>query len=211
MARVYTKSELRADSIIHVTGLVLCVPAAIALLAAALHSMPAMASLSVAVYGCGLVAMLSCSAAYHLIHAPDLKSILRRFDQAAIFIKIAGTYTPFALFKMGGLAGYGLLGVVWTVALAGAATKLALDKTWDRLSIVMYLALGWAGLAVIQPLVMSVPLTSMILLALGGVLYSVGVIFHVWNRLPYQNAIWHLFVLAATLCHFGAVAFAIFT
>jgi hemolysin III len=210
MTRAYTQAEIKADGIVHAAGLMFCVPAAIALFVAALHTMPAKASFSVAIYGVGLIAMLSFSAAYHMIPAPDLKSLLRRLDQAAIFIKIAGTYTPFALFKMGGLAGYGLLGVVWAVALAGALGKLALDKTWDRLSIALYLALGWAGLAVIQPLVMAVPTISMFLLALGGVLYSVGVIFHVWNRLPYQNAIWHLFVLAATLCHFGAVAFAIF-
>jgi hemolysin III len=125
-------------------------------------------------------------------------------------LKIAGTYTPFAIVKMGGLAGFGLLAAVWAVALIGAGAKLLLTASWDRLAIALYLVLGWAVLTVIQPLAQSLPFGALLLLGLGGGLYSVGVIFHVWNGLPYQKAIWHLFVLAGTACHFGAVTRAVF-
>jgi len=162
------------------------------------------------VYGLAMIAMFGFSAAYHLIPVPDWKLLLRKLDQAAIFIKIAGTYTPFALVKMGGVAGYTLFGVVWAVALSGAAAKLLVQPKRDWFSVPLYLALGWAGLAAIQPLVMSVPTESLVLLGVGGAIYTVGVLFHIWESLPYQNAIWHLFVLAGTACHFAAVTFAVF-
>jgi hemolysin III len=125
-------------------------------------------------------------------------------------LKIAGTYTPFAIVNVGGIIGYALLSLVWVVALVGAGAKLLLASSWDRTAIVVYLALGWSVLTVIQPLSQSVPINALLLLCLGGGLYSVGVIFHVWRSLPYQNAIWHLFVLAGTACHFAAVTQAVF-
>lgn len=154
--------------------------------------------------------MFSFSAAYNLLPVPNWKGTLRRLDQSAIFLKIAATYTPFALIKMGGLAGYSLLSVVWIVALLGAAGKLLLKSNWNGIDVALYLALGWAGLAAFRPLADSVTPTVLALLGIGGVLYSVGVIFHVWRDLRYQNAIWHAFVLAATCCHFGAVTTAMF-
>ena len=111
---------------------------------------------------------------------------------------------------MGGVAGYALLGSVWIIALLGAAGKLLLESTWDRSAIVLYLALGWAGLLVFQPLSASVTPSVLLLLAFGGGLYSIGVIFHIWRSLPYQNAIWHFFVLLGTGFHFGAVVTAVF-
>ena len=145
-----------------------------------------------------------------MIAVPGWKNLLKRCDHAAIFLKIAGTYTPFAIVKLGGLAGYGLLAAVWAIALVGAGAKLLLRASWDRLAIVLYLALGWAVLTVIQPLAQSLPVGALLLLGLGGGLYSVGVIFHVWDGLPFQKAVWHLFVLAGTACHFGAVTRAVF-
>jgi hemolysin III len=100
--------------------------------------------------------------------------------------------------------------LVWAVALVGAGAKLLLASSWDRTAIVVYLALGWSVLTVVQPLSQSVPMDALLLLCLGGALYSVGVIFHVWRSLPYHNAIWHLFVLAGTACHFAAVTQAVF-
>lgn len=206
----YGLGERIADGIIHLLGVTGSLIAAVLLIAAAVSTLPFDATVSLAVYGLAMVAMFGFSAAYHLIPVPDWKLFLRKLDQAAIFIKIAGTYTPFALVKMGGVAGYTLLGVVWTVAIAGAGVKLALKPRRDWFSVPLYLALGWAGLAAIQPLVMSVPRESLILLGVGGALYTVGVLFHLWNSLPYQNAIWHLFVLAGTGCHFAAITTAVF-
>jgi hemolysin III len=141
----------------------------------------------------------------------DWKQSLRRFDQAAIFLKIAGTYTPFAVVKLGGLTGAVLLSSVWAIALFAAALKLLGRQSRDALDIGLYLALGWAGLAVFGPLSAAVTAQVLMLLALGGILYSLGVVFHVWSTLKYQNAIWHGFVLAGTCCHFGAVNAAVFS
>lgn len=210
MYPAYTVRERIADGCVHVFGVTASIVAVITLLIFAIPTLPADATVSLVIYGVAMIAMFSFSAAYNLVSVPSWKGILRRFDQAAIFVKIAGTYTPFALVKMGGAAGYTLLSSVWVVALVGAVAKLLPTPRWDRLSVPLYLALGWAGVFAIQPLVLSVPLDALILLGIGGVLYSVGVIFHVWESLPYQNAIWHLFVLVATVCHFAAVVTAIF-
>jgi hemolysin III len=210
MNQMYTPGERIADGIIHAVGICAGFVAVIAMMAAAIPSLPFSATASLAVYGAALLAMFGFSAAYNLLPAPNWKRTLRRLDQAAIFLKIAGTYTPFALIKMGGVAGYTLLSLVWAVALLGAAGKLLLKSSWDGVDIVLYLALGWAGLVAFQPLSASVTPSVITLLAIGGGLYSVGVIFHVWQSLKYQNAIWHAFVLAGTSCHFGAVTAAVF-
>jgi hemolysin III len=210
MDQMYTPGERIADGIIHAVGICAGFAAVIAMMAAAIPSLPFSTTASLAIYGAALLAMFGFSAAYNLLPAPNWKRTLRRLDQAAIFLKIAGTYTPFALIKMGGVAGYTLLSLVWVVALLGAGGKLLLKSSWDGLDIVLYLALGWAGLIALQPLSASVTPSVLVLLAVGGGLYSVGVIFHLWQNLKYQNAIWHAFVLAGTCCHFGAVTTAVF-
>ena len=202
-------NEILADHIVHVLGIASGVVAAVLLLGWAATTLPATATAALAIYCAGLVAMLCCSGAYHMIPAPTWKATLRRLDHAAIFLKIAGTYTPFALVKMGGTAGLWLFVGVWAVALLGAAAKLLLAAQWDRLAIGVYLALGWSGVATLQPLASSIAPTALVLLGVGGLLYSIGVIFFVWRGLRYQNAIWHLFVLLGTACHFGAVSIAV--
>lgn len=206
----YALGERIADAIIHVLGVAGSLIAVAMMIALAASSLPFGVTASLLVYGLATIVMFVASAAYHLIPVPDWKLFLRKLDQAAIFIKIAGTYTPFALIKMGGVAGYTLFSVVWAVALSGAVAKLLIQPKRDWFSIPLYLALGWAGLAAIQPLVMSVPSESLILLGVGGAIYTFGVAFHIWESLPYHNAIWHLFVLAGTACHFAAVTFAVF-
>jgi len=210
MNQMYTPGERIADGVIHAVGICAGFVAVVVMMAAAIPSLPFSSTASLAIYGAALLAMFGFSAAYNLLPAPNWKGTLRRLDQAAIFVKIAGTYTPFALIKMGGVAGYTLLGLVWAVALLGAAGKLLLKSSLNRVDIALYLALGWAGLVALQPLSASVTPSVLTLLAIGGGLYSVGVIFHVWQNLKYQNAIWHAFVLAGTCCHFGAVTTAVF-
>ena len=210
MGQIYTPAERITDGIVHAVGICAGLIAVTVMMIAAVSSLPFEATLSLAVYGIAMLAMFGCSAAYHLIPTQAWKGTLRRLDQAAIFLKIAGTYTPFALIKMGGVAGFALLSSVWAIALLGVAGKMLLRSTWDRPAIALYLALGWAGLLALQPLSASVTPSVVALLALGGVLYSIGVIFHVWESLPHQNTIWHLFVLAGTSCHFLAVKTAMF-
>ena len=202
---IYTKGELIADGALHVIGVAASLIAAVTLTLLAVGVLPPHATASVLIYGLGLLAVFICSAAYHLVRRPGLKALLRRFDHAAIYVKIAATYTPFAAVKMGGLAGLGLLGAVWVIAAIGVFTRLLLPGQFVRTAYVLYLAQGWACLAALKPMIEAVPATAMALLLVGGILYTAGVAFHLWERLPYHNAIWHAFVLAASACHFAAV------
>ncbi len=205
MDREDSPSELLADLWMHRVGVSVGLVAALTLvgLVVALGAAPAV--VAVAVYAIALMAMLGCSAFYHLTPPSPRKALARRFDHAAIFLLIAGTYTPFTLGRLGGAWGYGLVAVVWAVALAGMAIKLFLPGRFERLSIAVYLALGWIGVVAFRPMLDVLGPAPLILIAAGGVLYSVGVIFHVWRSLKFQNAIWHGFVLAGAGCHYVAV------
>lgn len=200
----YSKGELIADGCIHAISVTLGLIAAAGLVAMALIELPLAAATSVIIYSAGMLAVFCASAAYNLYRGPR-RWLLRRLDHAAIYVKIAATYTPFAAIKMGGPAGFALLGVVWGIAVLGAATKLLAPAQMVRTSYVLYLVQGWACVFTLQPLLAALSTTAMALLVAGGVLYTVGVVFHLWSRLSYHNAIWHGFVLAGSACHFGAV------
>jgi hemolysin III len=178
--------------------------AVLALLWAARHRDPVLIA-SVLIYGAGLIAMLGCSALYHLAESGRRKEWFRCLDHAAIFFMIAATYTPFTLNRIGGPWGIGLFAFVWLVAIFGISIKLLWPRALDGLSIVAYLLLGWSILAALDPLISAVSPEALALLIVGGLLYSLGILFHVWDRLPYQNAIWHAFVLAAASCHYAAI------
>jgi hemolysin III len=201
----YTFGERLADGTIHVIGVAASVIALIVLLVIGIRNETALMVAGLAIYGLALVATFGCSAGYHLVVRPKVKEIMRRFDHAAIFLMIAGTYTPFVLLKMNDAWGLGLLAVVWSMAAIGIAIKLFFPRFLDGLSTALYLVQGWAVLAAWEPLHAALPAGVLTLLMVGGVLYTVGVVFHLWNRLPYQNAIWHGFVLSAASCHYAAV------
>jgi hemolysin III len=201
----YTFGERVADGTLHVIGVAASVIALVALLVIGIRNETALMVAGLAIYGLALVATFGCSAGYHLVVHPRVKEIMRRFDHAAIFLMIAGTYTPFILLKVNNAWGLGLLAVVWTMAAIGIALKLFAPRFLDGLSTALYLVQGWAVLAAWEPLHAALPAGILTLLMVGGVLYTVGVVFHLWNRLPYQNAIWHGFVLSAASCHYAAV------
>jgi hemolysin III len=201
----YSRAEHIADAVVHGLGLTFGLAACISLLVVLLPGADLLRGLAVGLYAAGLVAMLGCSALYNLAPPGRWKAHFRRLDHAAIFVMIAGTYTPFLLVAVGGAWGHGLLAFVWAVALAGVVMKLTWPHRFDRLSIAAYLLLGWSIVVALDPLAAGVSAAGLALLAVGGLLYSFGVIFHVWTRLPYQTAIWHAFVLAAAACHFSAV------
>jgi len=201
----YTERERVADGCIHVVSVVASLIALVALLIVAFETQAALWIVSLAIYGFALVATFSCSAGYHLIVRPKLKSIFRRLDHAAIFLMIAGTYTPFALMKMDASWGLTLLAVVWSMAALGIAIKLFAPRYLEGVSTALYLVQGWAVVVAWKPLVAAVPGHVALLLMLGGVLYTVGVAFHLWEKLPFQNAIWHGFVLTAASVHYAAV------
>jgi len=201
----YTVRERVADGCIHFLGVTASLAAAVTLIILAARMLPALAVIPLGIYGAGLVAMFACSAGYHLIRKGRAKEILRRLDHTAIFVMIAGTYTPLALLSMGGAWGIGLLSAVWAIAFIGVVMKLVLPRTFERLSVSLYLAQGWAVLVAIKPLALSVPTLALVLIGVGGALYTIGVLFHLWHRLPYHNAIWHGFVLVAAGVHYAAI------
>lgn len=208
-ARDYSQAERVADATIHVIGVIaalLSVPVLVTLAAILRDDGPLVAA--VAVYGATLIAMLGFSASYNLaalrMRAGRALDWLRRLDHAAIYVKIAGTYTPFAVIA-GGPVGRWLLIGVWSGATLGMLAKLVAPWGWERISVVFYLALGWAFVFAAGPITQSVTGATLVLMAIGGGLYTVGVVFHLWERLPFQNAIWHLFVLVASFVFYAAV------
>ncbi len=188
----------------HVLGVLFAINASLWLLA---HVAGLDVMVSVTVYCLGLLAMTGFSAAYNLMphHRPS-KQMLRRFDHAAIFIMIAATYTPFAVNRLGYSTGDLILVAIWTAATAGVLMKLLFPGRFERASLVFYLAMGWMIVAVLKPLSAAMATLDFWLLVGGGLVYSAGVIFYVWDRLPFHKAIWHGFVLAAAVLQFSAVA-----
>ncbi|MBK8175070.1 MAG: hemolysin III family protein [Rhodospirillales bacterium] len=162
-------------------------------------------TMSLLVYAAGLLAMLTTSALYNALPSSRHKDLLRRLDHAAIFLMIAGTYTPFLQMKLDAGWARWLLVYVWAVAGVGVTLKLIWINRFERLSVLLYLFLGWTILVVIGPLSTAMATPAVVLLAIGGVLYSAGVLFHLWEQLAYQQAIWHGFVAAAAACHYAAV------
>ena len=203
--RLESRSEWRVDAIVHVLGLALGLAASVGLAIVALPQEASTVLVSLAAYGTGLLAMLGCSTLYNIGGDGPRKAFWRRLDHAAIFVMIAGTYTPFLAIAIGGTWGTGLLVFVWTVAAAGVVLKLLHPGWRETLSIAAYLLLGWTILVAIDRLIAAVSLPALILLAAGGILYSIGVLFCQWERLPYQKAIWHGFVLTAATCHYFAI------
>jgi hemolysin III len=203
--RALTRGELVVDGVIHVIGITAgLIGAAILVVAASTRGSP-LELAAIATYSGGLLAMLGCSAAYQLLRSSRRRELLRCFDHSAIFLMIAGTYTPFTLLRIRPFWDVALTAAVWSIAVAGIALRLCNSRLFDRVSIGFYLALGWAGLAAIAPLVPFVQVSTLVLLGVGGLLYTAGIVFHLWDRLPFQNAIWHGFVLVAAAVHYAAV------
>jgi hemolysin III len=201
----YDRAELIADGVVHVLGVSFGLVAATALIVLAAVFASTYEVVTASVYAAGLLAMFGLSAAYNLWPVSPLKWRLRRFDHSAIYLLIAATYTPFfAQMKDGWLAAALLVGV-WSVAALGILIKLRYPGRFDRLAVVLYLAMGWSGLMAYDAVFTTLPALAVWLIAIGGALYSLGVIFHAWQRLRFQNAIWHAFVLLGAACHYTAV------
>lgn len=157
------------------------------------------------IYGLSAIVLYTSSTLYHAIAIPSIKKLLQKIDHAAIFLLIAGTYTPFTLVNLRGGWGWTLFGVVWSIAIAGMVMELIVKKRYKRVSLSLYLGLGWIVMIAIKPMIANVEPGGLVLLLIGGLFYSLGVIFYVWKTLVYHHAIWHLFVLAGSAFHFFAV------
>ncbi|MDR3512340.1 MAG: hemolysin III family protein [Caulobacteraceae bacterium] len=198
-------AEWLADGLVHGVGIVAAAAGGVTLLVLALtsHGGGGLA-LATGLYDLCLLAMLGCSAAYNLTHATAARPFLRRLDEAAIFLMIAGSYTPFTTQRFTGLWAPGMTALVWTVALSGVAGKLVFTRLPEWLWTLVYVAFGWVALIAIRPLIDGLPLSALAMLVIGGLLYTTGtLVFH--SQAPYRRAIWHGFVVVAAGVHFAAV------
>jgi hemolysin III len=201
----YGRGEQIADRWVHGVGITGAIGAVIALLVAAGEKGSLRLIVGVGIYGLGLLAMLGCSVLYSLANPSAQKENLRRFDHAAIFTMIAGSYTPFFLSRIGGGWGWGMLAFVWSAAILGAGIALAAPRRFERAQLAVYLMLGWSIVVASGPLFAQVAPAAILLLIVGGLFYSLGVPIHLWRRLGYHNAIWHVLVLIAAGCHYAAI------
>jgi len=205
---IYSRAERLADGAVHVAGFIAAVTGVAVLFAMWALEMDGVTLASTIVYSVALLLMLGASAAYHLYAYTPARPFLRRLDHAAIYVKIAGTFTPLAAF-LGTAFGYVILGLVWGLALLGAATKIMAKRGQMTSGWLPYVALGWIGLLLFVPLMAVLPTTSLALLLAGGLTYTVGVIFYAWDSLRFANAIWHGFVAVASACFFMGIATAL--
>ena len=201
----YDRVELIADGVVHAIGILSGVIAATVLIVlTAIYANPR-DIVVVSIYVAGLLLMLGLSATYNLWPVSPTKWVLRRLDHSAIYVLIAATYTPFIMELSNSVFAIALLVGVWCVAIFGIALKLGWPGRFDRLSVGLYLALGWSGLMLYDSVVAGLPRMALWFVLAGGAMYSLGVIFHAWQRLRFQNVIWHCFVLSGAACHYTAV------
>ena len=205
VTRKLSRWEIGVDGVLHACAIVAALIGATILIALAASRGGAEDIAAVTIYSLGMLAMFACSAAYNLGRFTRHGDWLRKLDHAGIFLMIAGTYTPFTVLALKGAWSWTLTILIWSVAILGILLRLLHGRLFDRLSLGLYLVLGWIALAALAPLIDALNTPTLVLLAVGGSLYTIGVIFHLWVRLPFQNVIWHTFVIAAAALHFAAV------
>jgi hemolysin III len=200
-----TQAEDRASCLTHGVGAALSVAALVVLVSLAALRGNAWHVATVGVFGASMLMVYLASSLYHGCQTHPTKRHLKVLDHVAIYCLIAGTYTPFLLILIGGAWGWSLFGVVWGLAIAGTVFKLFFVDRFDGVSTAVYVGMGWLALVAAKPFMERLPGGAIGWLLAGGVAYTAGVIFYRWDRLPYNHAIWHLFVLAGSACHFIAV------
>lgn len=205
-SRNQTIAEEIGNSASHGLGLLLAIVALPELIVSATRNGPVSAVIGAAVFGVSAIMLYLTSLLYHATWQPRAKQFLRKLDHAAIYVLIAGTYTPFTLGVLRGPWGWTLLGLVWSMALAGVLFKVLLGVRFRRVSTALYLGMGWMVVIAIRPLWQNMPAAGLIWLLAGGAAYTLGVVFYVLDkRVRFSHFVWHLFVLAGTACHFVAV------
>lgn len=202
---IYSKAEHLSDAIVHFVGIIL-VLAAVPTLIVLVSLKDAGTVWSVTVYGLSFAAMILCSAIYNIFHQSDWAWLYSRLDHSAIYLKIAGTFTPFVAVSGQGL---GVLIGLWGAALTGVSLKLVSPERFRMIGLALYLAMGWGGVLAGYSIFLELHWVATLLAAIGGVLYTVGVVFYLWDRLPFHNTIWHIFVLIASGVFYAAVMVAL--
>lgn len=199
--------ERIANAVTHGIGAGLSLAGLVLLIGLASRHGTALEIASVAVYGTSLVLLYLASTAYHAVRGPRARRLCRQIDHVAIFLLIAGTYTPVALISLGGVWGWSLFAVIWALAATGVLLKLGGRACRERTWLIFYLAMGWLFVVTVGELAPAVGAGGLAWLVVGGLAYTGGVAFYLWDRLPFHHAVWHLFVLAGSACHFAAIAF----
>ena len=202
----YTFREELANSVTHGIGAALAfVGLAVLLILAAFYGNTWHVA-SFSIYGASLIILYSASTLYHSVQHPRAKRLFRTLDHASIYLLIAGTYTPFLLIGVRGTLGWSLLAIIWLMALAGIIWKIFFLGRFEVMATIMYIFMGWMGVLAFRQMLVNIPPLGVKMLFAGGLIYTFGVIFYAWEKLPYNHAIWHLFVLGGSICHFFAVA-----
>lgn len=202
-----TPAEHIANAITHGAGFALSIACLVLLAVFAALTQGVWEVVSCSVYGTTLVVLYLASMLYHSIHAPRVRRVLNIIDHAAIYLLIAGTYTPYLLVPLRGALGWSLFGVIWGLAVLGIVFQALFIGRFKIFSTLTYLAMGWMVVATIVPLLRVLPVQAILWLVAGGLCYTLGTVFYVWQRLKFAHAIWHLFVLAGSLCHFFGILF----
>lgn len=206
-APMYTPREEMANSITHGCGALLSLVGLILLVVYSSRNGNSYHIVSTSIFGASLVMLYTMSTLYHMVTTVRMKKLFRALDHSSIFILIAGTYTPLTLVNLQGGWGWTLFGLVWGLALAGIIMETVTGQRLKKLSLTLYIAMGWLIIIAAKPLLQSVAPGGLLLLAGGGFCYTFGVLFYVWKSLFFNHAIWHLFVLAGSILHFFAVFF----
>ena len=203
----YSPGEEIANSITHGVGWFLSVCGLAILVTHAAITGGALRIVSCAVFGSTLVLLYAASTLYHALPSERSKRVLRVFDHSAIFLLIAGTYTPLSLVAVGGAWGWSLFGTIWTLATIGVLLNTFAHGRWRWFSITLYVTMGWLVVIAIRPLIEAVDTRALTLIVAGGFAYTLGLAFYGWRRLPYSHSVWHLFVLAGSALHYLAIFF----
>ena len=197
------------NSITHAIGALLSIIAMVILLMVAANQGDTLHLISFSIYGSTLILMYLSSTLYHSFSSPRIKDLFARFDHVSIFLLIAGTYTPILLTNIQGFWGWFLFSTLWAIALTGAVIRAIYLHRYRKIMVFVYLIMGWLFILAGKQIYQSLPTISVTFLILGGVVYSLGVVFYMWRNLPYAHGIWHLFVMAGSILHFFAIYFSV--
>jgi hemolysin III len=203
----YSTREEIVNSLTHGIGACLSIAGLVLLIVHAAQRGDAWRIVSFSIYGSTLVLMFLGSTLYHSFRNPTVKHILKIVDHSMIYLLIAGTYTPFMLVSLRGPLGWTLFGIIWILALTGISIKIVLIGKNRILSTFTYVLMGWLCVIALKQMIASIPPAGMHWLIAGGLFYTFGVVFYIWRKLPFNHAIWHLFVLCGSICHYFSILY----
>jgi len=202
-----TIKEEIANAMTHGIGIPLSLIALIVLIISSLYYKDLLKTIALSIYGFSLLLLYSCSTLYHYFSNMKIKHYFHILDHASIYLLIAGTYTPFLLINLRGPLGWGVFLTIWILAILGIVFKLNAKLKYEKISVAIYIVMGWLIIVFFNKMLEEVHMNGIFLLIGGGLFYTLGIIFFLWNKLPFQHMIWHFFVLGGSVCHFGAIWF----